>query len=241
MWTAGLSVFGCGETTTTPATRREIMHAAVRESFELPGADAWSFRTPELWSVAGEQGRRYLQMAEPPDRPMLPGVCRVQEYAIYEPYEFRSFALSCFVRVDRDEAVTTRDVCILFGRKDDTHYYYVHLSGLSDEAHNTIMRVDGDTRVRLLPEGFRPSPVMTDRNWHKVDVLRNCDTGLIQVYVDAFDEQSARPYFEVSDKAYEWGFIGLGSFDNRAGFARVLIEGDARRPAAPAGEGRLEQ
>ncbi|HON68308.1 MAG TPA: hypothetical protein PLS23_17605 [Phycisphaerae bacterium] len=209
------------------------LHVRILETFQLSDADAWIFRTPELWTVADEQGRRYLQMHEPPARPMLPGIRRPQEYAIYAPYEFRSFSLSCFVRVDRDPATKARDAVIIFGRQDDTHLYYVHLSGLSDGVHNTIIRVDGQTRQRILPDNFHPAPVMTDREWHKVDVLRNADTGLIQVYVDAYDEATARPYFEVTDRTYEWGHLALGSFDDFASFAQIRIEGEARKPATP--------
>ncbi|MBI4580841.1 MAG: hypothetical protein HY718_14125, partial [Planctomycetes bacterium] len=165
--------------------------------------------------------------------PMLPGVRRPQEYAIYRPYEFRTFSLSCFVRLDRNPAVAARDACIIFARRDDTHFYYVHLSGLSAGTHNAIIRVDGATRTTLTPDADRPKAVMTDRNWHKVDLLRDCDTGRIQVFVDAYDAKTARPYFEVTDKTYDWGFIALGSFDDYASFAHILIEGEARKPASP--------
>jgi hypothetical protein len=211
----------------------EPLHVQTRETFQLAGADNWLFRTPELWKVADENGRRYLQMSEAPQRPMTPGVRRPQEYAIYSPYEFRSFSLSCYVRVDRDPATTARDAVIIFGRQDDTHLYYVHLSGRSDAAHNTIMRVDGATRQRLMPDNYNPTPIMTDREWHKVDVLRNCDTGLIQVYVDANDPATAKPYFEVNDKTYDWGYLALGSFDDFASFARIFIEGEGRKPTSP--------
>jgi hypothetical protein len=204
----------------------------VAENFDLSDADSWMFRTPSLWKVAEDAGHRYLQMSEPPARPLASGVRRPQEYAIFRPYELRSFALSCFVRVDRDPATKARDACIILGRQDNTHFYYVHLSGLSDAAHNTIMRVDGTTRKRLLPDTYNPPPIMTDRQWHKVDVLRDCDTGSIQVYVDARDAATAKPYFQVVDKTYEWGFVGIGSFDDFASFAKIMIEGEGRKPAA---------
>jgi len=217
------------------------LHMRIQETFVLSDAENWLFRTPELWSVAEESDRRYLRMSEPPQRPMLPGVRRPQEYAIYAPHEFRSFSLSCFVRVERDTAVKARDACIIFGRQDDTHYYYVHLAGVSDGVHNTLMRVDGDTRKRLVPEDYRPTPVFTDREWHKVDVLRNADTGLIQIYVNAYDPATATPYFEVIDKTYEWGHLAIGSFDDFASFSGILIEGQARKPASPPNADRGEE
>jgi hypothetical protein len=242
-WPAGLSlplllVAGCMGPAAAPdkagRPADERMQARVEETFRLSEADNWLLRTPALWKLGEERGRRYLQMLQPPARPMTAGVRRPQEYAVYKPYEFRSFSLSCMVRVDRDPATKGRDACIIFGRQDDTHLYYVHLSNLSDGAHNTIIRVDGGTRRRIMPDRVFPRPVITDAGWHKVDVLRNCDTGSIQVFVDARDEKTARPYFEVIDRTYEWGFIALGSFDDFASFGQILIEGEARKPATPA-------
>lgn len=226
---------GCTQLPTAQPTQQpeEPLHVQVEETFELSGGDNWLFRTPAMWRVADEDGKRYLQMAEPPSRPMLSGVRRPQEYALYAPYEFRSFSLTCFVRADRDPAVAARDACIIFGRRDDTHFYYVHLAGVSDGAHNTVMRVDGATRQRLMPENYKPRPVMVDRAWHKVDVLRDCDRGLIQIFVDAYDPATAKPYFEVTDRTYDWGHLAVGSFDDHASFARILIEGEARKPSDP--------
>ena len=217
---------GCNQLNPPAAQEQDQLQVKVEEAFRLSDADNWLFRTPALWKVDGEPGRHYLQMGQVPKRPLLPGARRPQEYAIYTPYEFRSFALSCFVRVDRD--ATTRDACVIFGRQDSTHCYYVHLSALLSGSHNTIVRVDGTTCRPLVPADKKAKPVTMDRGWHKLDVLRNCDTGLIQVYVDARNADTP-PSFEVKDKTYEWGSVAMGSFDAPCGFARILIEGEGRQ------------
>ena len=163
---------------------------------------------------------------------MLPGVRRPQEYALYAPYQFRSFSLSIRVRVDRAPSVLRRDAVVIFGWQDDTHFYYAHLSGLTDEWHNALVRVDGQTRVSLIPPASRPPPTLTDTAWHKVDILRDVNAGTIEVYVDAYDE-TARPVFRAADRTYEWGHIGIGSFDDHASFASMKIEGEARAAARP--------
>lgn len=229
----GLLACGCNQLIPPPEAGQNAIHVQAQEVFRLADADNWLFRTPGLWKVAGESDRRYLQLSPPRTRrPTLPGPRRPQEYAIYKPYEFRSFSLSCFVRVDDDTNNSTRDACIIFGRQDDTHFYYVHLSDVSDATHNTIMRVAGSTRQAIIPAIGRTKPVMVDSQWHKVDILRNADTGLIQVFVDARDEKASKPYLEATDKAYEWGFVGLGSFDHNTSFARILVEGEGRKPIA---------
>lgn len=236
-----VTLCGCSEFNFTPATRPAgndwaIVHAAEGFDLDEPG-DAWTFRTPQLWRVAVDGDRRFLQMAYPPERPMLPGIRRPQEYAVYNRFEFRSFSLACYVRVDRDPGVKGRDACIIFGRRDDTHFYYAHLSNYTDSFHNNLVRVDGTTRGALLPPDPMRRPAITDQEWHLVDVIRDVDAGTIKVYVDRDKgEQYASPIFEAVDRTYESGFIALGSFDDHASFGRFAIEGQARpamaRPAA---------
>jgi hypothetical protein len=197
--------------------------ALVEENFVLNElGDAWEPRTPELWQIVAEtQDRHVLTMLPPPQRPMPPGVQRPQEYVIYTRHRFRSFNLSCRVRVDGDPTVAGRNACILFGRQGEAHYYYVHLSNVNEEFSNCLVRVDGDTRTKLAQPDKAP---MTDRDWHKVDITRDVDTGDIIIHVDAYDED-ARPWLKARDTTYAAGHLGLGSFNDQASFARVLIEG----------------
>ncbi len=239
---------GCADFKLPAASRpAEENWAIVRvaEGFDLdePG-DAWTFRTPRLWRIAVDGDRRFLQMAYPPERPLLPGVRRPQEYAVYNKFEFRSFSLACYVRIDRDPSVKGRDACIIFCRRDDTHFYYAHLSNFTDDFHNNLIRVDGDTRRALLPADANRRPAITDQHWHLVEVIRYADAGTIRVFVDRDKGgQYAAPLFEATDKTYDWGTIALASFDDHASFGRLAIEGQARpattpptidRPATPA-------
>jgi len=235
---AGAAILGVGGCQSfdmsSPSEKPSWSIVRVYEDFSLdePG-EAWSFRTPVLWRVSEESGRRFLQMAVPPPRPLMAGVRRPQEYAIYNKFEFRSFSLACYVRIERDPAVRGRDACIIFSRRDNTHFYYAHLSNFSDAFHNNLVRVDGATRQPLIPADVARRPAITDRQWHRVDVVRDVDAGTIRVYVDLDRDRTLPPVFEVEDRTYEWGFIGLGSFDDHASFACVAIEGQARRPSQP--------
>ena len=222
---------GCSGMKTQPQREKPMMVNAS-ETFDLsePG-DSWSFRTPNLWHLAQEADRHFLQMDAPPQRPLLPGVPRPQEYAIYRKYEFRSFNLSCRVRVDCEPSVAVRDAVVIFGRQDRTHGYYLHLANQSGDFHNTLVRLDGKTRRALVPSGSLP-PTATDKAWHRVDIQRDADKGTITVYFD-YDERDPKPLLQITDRTYEWGFIGVGSFNDYASFGRVLIEGQARKPAHP--------
>jgi len=224
----GLLVTACANPGPGSSGDPAAMRVRVVEDFKLgePG-DAWAFRTPGLWKVTPEGERQILRLTTLPSGPVLPGVPRPREYAVYTRYRFGSFSLSCRVRNDTDPALAGRDACLVFGRQDATHFYYVHLSNADGECTNTVVRVDGDSRTDLLPPGKRPTPAITDRQWHKVDVLRDLKTGAITVYVDAY-EAGAQPWAQLRDGTYPWGHIALGSFDAQASFAHLLIEGEAK-------------
>jgi len=196
--------------------------------FEQP-SDAWTLRTPTLWRIATEGGRRFLQMLPQPKRDMMPGVRRPQEFAIYNKFEFRSFALALYMRIDRDPSVKGRDACIIFGRQDNTHFYYAHLSNFSDDFHNNLIRVDGSTRQSLLKNHSIRRKAIVDNDWHRVDVVRDVDKGTIKVYVDLDRSPNEPPVFEVVDRTYDWGYVGLSSFDDHASFGRFGIEGQSRK------------
>lgn len=229
LFTIASFLAGCSEGTTPTGTAPPDNMIEAYLDFKLPEiSDAWSFRTPGLWHLEEENGNRFLVMKPPPPRDMMPGAWRPQEYALYNRQAFRSFSLSCWLRIDQDPQIAKRDACVIFGRQDDTHLYYVHLSGYSDETHNTIMRVEGDARQSIVPVHRRPDPALTDREWHKVDILRNVDTGLIEVYVDEHTQAVRQPLMRAYDRRYEWGFVGVGSVDDHISLAGLHINGQAR-------------
>jgi len=226
----GLMQAGCKSFDDRRSADQDFPIVSIVDDFEFDEpSDAWTFRTPALWRIGVEGNRRFLQMQPQPQRAMMPGVRRPQEYAVYNNFEFRSFALACYVRIDRGPSVKGRDACIIFGRQDDTHFYYAHLSNFSNSVHNNLIRVDGQTRQSLLGADATRRPAIVDRDWHRVDVVRDVDTGTIKVYVDLDrGPKDSPPLFEAVDCTYDWGLVALASFDDYASFGRFGIEGQGR-------------
>ncbi len=215
-----------------PATEPMPPLVTVREDFDLaePG-DSWTLRTRGQWRIAIEDGAQFLQMAFPISAALAPQtrnppapVAQTLEWAIYNRYQFRSFSLSCQVRVAGPERTGARDACILFGWADPDHGYRIDLSAQTDLEHNALIRLSGQTR-QVLATVVPGKPGLTS-GWHRVDVLRDADAGTIRVYVDPAG-QDAAPVLQAVDHTYEWGRLGLGSFDH-ADFSRFLIQGQAR-------------
>lgn len=101
-----------------------------------------------------------------------------------------------------------RDMCVFYNFEDPAHYYYTHIASKTDDRAHNVFIVDGKARTKVshkTTEGHK----WTDR-WHHVRIVRNADSGKIEVYVD----DMTKPIMEAVDKTLKWGYVGVGSFDD---------------------------
>jgi arylsulfatase A-like enzyme len=195
-----------------PAGRMESFH----DDFEH-GLRAWQPLTPSSWEIQSADGRSRLVLTTAgKDRPP---VRRPQEYALVKDTVWQDATVTARIKTLRPDSVKGRDVCILFGFVDDTHFYYAHLcSETNNKTHNVVMKVAGAERKMIMNEDS-PEPRLTSA-WHTVRVSHAAD-GSIKVWLDDMD----RPLMTAQDTDYAAGQIGLGSFDDIAEFADVDIHG----------------
>ncbi|HKL23028.1 MAG TPA: hypothetical protein VJ904_14575 [Tichowtungia sp.] len=173
------------------------------------------------WETAATNGRPVLHLVENAEQ--RPPVRRPGMYILSPDGVVSNVVITSKVLTLRPPEVKNRDVCILFGYQDDTHFYYAHISSASDDrVHNVIMRVDGDKRTRINIESM-PEPLLED-GWQTVSV-QHMASGEIKVWVDGKLNMTAQ------DTTYPSGRVGLGSFDDPAMFADFSIQ-PARRFAA---------
>ena len=116
-----------------------------------------------------------------------------------------------------------RDIILVFGYQDDTHFYYAHISNYHDTVHNSILIVNGKDREPILSS--ESIPRLKDKEFHNIRIRRHIKSGLIEVYVDDFDY----PVMSAVDKTLSWGRIGIGSFDDTGGFDDVKVTGKVRK------------
>ncbi len=178
--------------------------------------DRITLLNPHSWKTDDVDGRKCLILAVP--GPQRPPVRRPGEYALLKTAEaLKDYALVVEAQSLEPVSLVGRDVCILFGYRDDTHFYYAHISNDSNgETHNIVMKVEGDSRRRINIED-RPEPRMTE-GWHTIKV-RHMASGDITVWVDDMES----PLMTAHDMDYPSGSIGFGAFDDRAAFASVEI------------------
>ncbi|MFC6886836.1 MULTISPECIES: PQQ-dependent sugar dehydrogenase [Actinomadura] len=186
------------------------------------GAAAWAPVTPSKWRFPGKE----VVLAEKGEQ--RPGPRRPFEYAVLKKGpELASARIDAEVRLDTPVAQKDRDVIVVFGYRDDTHFYYAHLStDNSVYPHNGIFVVNGADRLRIDQQwnanrSHGAPPSITDASWHRVRVTHCAGTGEIAVYVDG----ASRPVMTALDGTFGSGRVGFGSFDNIGRLRDLTVRG----------------
>ncbi|MEM0914975.1 MAG: hypothetical protein AAGK09_10245 [Planctomycetota bacterium] len=183
--------------------------------------EAW-WLVPELswrWDQRPGDGATVLTLHEVGPAKLEP-VRRPFTTAVYEGQRWSTATIDVEVKSLEPSARVGRDVCVLLGYEDDTHYTYVHVSNDADgRVHNVIMKVDGNER-RMIQSPPRPEPRLRD-GWQRVRVTFN-EAGKIAVYMDDFDT----PLMTATDADLPGGRVGIATFNDRAAFAAFAIDGE---------------
>ncbi len=144
---------------------------------------------------------------------------RPSALAILEGPPLRRATIRTGMRSTAPQTTLNRDLEVIFGYESPTRFYYVHLSGITDAAHNGIFLV-ADADRRRVDDGTAP-PQLRDVAWHDVRVERDGDSGLIEVYVDG----AATPSLRAVDTTIRSGRVGVGSFDDTGEFRGFSVTG----------------
>jgi len=175
----------------------------------------WLPKTPEKWELVQEGKNGFYRLKEPGD--YSDGVMRPAEYSLVGHVVYTDFKFKCKLRCDAPIERRYRDVVVIFGYQDDTHFYYVHFSNINDDLHNGIMLVNGDHRRKLNMD--MEEPTLTDLEFHKVSVKRKVKTGDIEVHLDG------KLVMKAQDATFTEGKVGIGSFDDIGSFDNVWVKG----------------
>jgi len=204
------------------APRPEVaagMPLVVREDFERADRAAWEFTDSDAWRIGEYEGNHVLEQHrasryEPPVRSPF-------NLALARKPDVGDLVLDVQVRSTAPDS-PRRDLCIVFGYQDPTHFYYAHLGKQADANHHNVFLVDGKPRASITESRTRGTP-WTD-GWHHVRVVRRAGDGLIQVFFD----DMAHPALTAHDRTFTHGRIGLGSFDDTGQFDDLQAWGRPR-------------
>ncbi|HOX40056.1 MAG TPA: hypothetical protein PL033_18890 [Candidatus Brocadiia bacterium] len=179
------------------------------------GADKWTFTDANAWEAQkeGENGVLALKARSK----YKPAVRSPESIAWAKDLDVKSFVMDVCLKTTDTVGGGHQDMCLFFGRQDAEHFYYVHIAMKSDAHANSIFIVNGKPRVSIAKE--RTKGTAWDKGYHVARIVRDADTGVIEVY---FDDMS-KPIMKAEDKTFLSGPVGIGSFDNTGVFDYVRV------------------
>ena len=207
-----------------PAEELKGLPLVFSEDFES-AASRWQTTDPQAWKIVEQQGNHVFALTKKKSN-FEPPVRSPYNRALVEDLVVSDFALD--VRLQSTEPdYGHRSLVLFFGYQDDSHLYYVHFGKKMDDHANQIFIVNDAPRKKI---STKTTPGTDwDDEWHHARVVRDVKSGRIEVYFDDMDQ----PVMTAVDKTFTSGRVGIGSFDDRGRFDRVLVYGTkAESPGA---------
>jgi hexosaminidase len=192
----------------------------VTDDFEDGDSQGWEPNIPENWQIGEEHGAKIYQLTSPGSQ----GEVRAPtSWSLLKEFDVTSFILTGRLKSASPVDNPHRDMIIVFHYQDPSHFYYVHLSAVSDELHNIIGLVNGADRVKINKESPGKSVArLKDTRFHEFKVTCNRETGEIIVYVDDMNT----PILTAQDTTLVHGLVGIGSFDDTGSFDDIRLWGN---------------
>jgi hypothetical protein len=169
------------------------------KSFEMTDRTAWK--------ISKQEDNRALHLYTASD--YQPRVRSPRNIAMLSDQMYGSFVLEADV-MQTGREYGHRDMCLFFGMKDPSNFYYVHLATTPDPHAHNIFLVNDEPRVAIGEKVSDGVDWGETNQWHKVKIERKLEDGTIKVYFDDMDT----PIMEANDTHFAEGYIGFGSFDD---------------------------
>jgi len=192
----------------------------VREDFEK-GAERWEFSDPNAWKIEETPKGKVLSLFEK-TAPKTPHKSP-SAIALLKDVSVGDFILEADV-LSTAKRHPQQALCLIFGYQDNDHFYYSHLAKKTDKSNNQIFIVNGADRAMISLRTSRGTDWGDD--WVHVKVVRKVADGTIEVYWD----DMTTPVQTAQSRAFVWGRIGLGSYDDLGKFDNVVLRGTKAGP-----------
>lgn len=199
------------------------MPLLLKEDFTR-GFSRWKTTDPNAWQVKQLEGssNRVLDLYGKSN--YKPTYRSPFNQAILKYHTVGDFVLTAKLQATK-ESYGHRDLCLFFGYQDPDHFYYVHLGQKADDHANQIFIVNEAPRIKISEKTTEGTP-WKDGQWHEVKIVREVESGLIEVFFDDMET----PVMSAHDKTFDWGKIGVGSFDDTGMFDDIVLHGVEVKP-----------
>ena len=212
----------------------KLVYSQDFEGNEAKEKNRFWFTTPGNWKVPAVRGKSFIEFKTKPSKyqykvrsPLTIGLIR--------DVEVKDFVLEAELQQTGKE-YGHRDMCVFYGFQDRSHFYYTHIASVTDaHAHNCFI-VNDKPRTKISHETTKGHK-WGAKDWHQVRVVREHASGKIEIYVN----DMTKPTMRATDKTFDWGRIGFGTFDDTGRVRKVrLYAPESRKSKAgdPFVEGR---
>jgi hypothetical protein len=199
----------------------------VQYSQDFSGKEAlsdFSFSDPGYWRVAGNKSNYYLELSEKPgyaDSSGQPGMLAIISTEMYS-----DFIMELDIMKEGEEQAEN-GICIVYGFRDPSNYYYVRLASKAiADTHNVfLVRKQVLTKITT---STNPGNTLENKKWNRVKVIRNILEKTITVYLN----DMTNPVLTAKDRTLIMGYIGfgtagtMGKIDNVNIWAPTSVPGD---------------
>jgi hypothetical protein len=186
----------------------------VSADFDDGKLDAWEATDPKAWRTEEGRGGKVLALFGKSD--YEPKVRSPYNISLIREPVVESFVLEIKM-LSTTKDYNHRDLCLIFGHQDPSHFYYVHIANKADAHANSIFIVDGKPRESIAKT--RTGGTKWDDQWHTVRLVRDVRNGTIEVFFDYKPE----PIMTAIDHTFKWGRVGVGSFDDTGQFDDIRL------------------
>ena len=132
---------------------------------------------------------------------------------------FGDFVLECdMLQTGKDYG--HRDMCIFFGLRERSHFYYVHMATKTDDHAHNVFIVNDQPRTKISHKTTAGVDWGKDQ-WQHVRLERDAKAGTIKV----FWNDMKTPIMEAKDDTFKEGYIGFGTFDDTGKVDNVRVWG----------------
>jgi hypothetical protein len=224
---SGVAAAESGVTAAGSAVRKwagDVEKLVFQEDFASPeSVGRFEFASPEHWQrveVAGGFALAHTHAGnayQPPHR-------SPHNIALIAGQQFGSFVLD-FETQQIGREYGHRDACVFFNFVDPAHFYYTHIATKSDPHAHQIFTVNDAPRTMITQKGTDGFDWGAAEKWHQVRIVRDLDSGLIEVYVN----DMTQPIMTAHDTTHGWGRIGVGSFDDEGRVRNIRVYADQTR------------
>lgn len=181
------------------------------------GIDEWKPTDPSAWKVITENGTPVYSLFKQSD--YNPPVRSPLNISLVGDLVVNDVVIEAELK-STGRQYGHRDMCIIFGYQDESHFYYAHIAPApnTDPHANSIFIVNGEPRKSIALHRNNGTE-WKDETYYTVRVVRDTATGSIQV----FHGNLLTPILVAEDKTFLSGKVGVGSFDDTGTIRSFIV------------------